>query len=154
MLEFLITTTHIIILCSFLIIPILVVRKLKRLQSSFLVLKGIICGLLTCFILSAFSAFWADYSDRMLLRSYNAYVYNPDSGTEQVEYKNVERKNFQKVKELEYSIMGIGWPLKALFLFVFSILPVFILTFIATEIVEPLFSRTKKIISEYSDEKS
>ncbi len=152
MLEFLITTSYFVVLLSFILIPVLIVRRLKRLKAKFLAFKCMIYVLLTCFILSVFSAFWTYYSSKILLRSYNAYEYNPDSGTEQVEFDNVEPKNIQKVKSLEQSIMGIGWPLKALFLFVFSILPVFLLTFITTEIAERFFLRNKKILYKDCDE--
>ena len=33
-------------------------------------------------------------------------------------YENVSSENMEKVKSLETSIMGIGWPLKAIFGFV------------------------------------
>jgi len=64
-------------------------------------------------------AWWADYSNILLLKHYNGYVYNPDSGGFQIEYDNVLPENLERVKRLEISVMGIGWPLKAIMSFVF-----------------------------------
>ena len=143
MLEYLISASNIILLLSFIFIPLILLRKLKILEGKFLKVKFTFYVLLICFVLSILTAFWKDYSSEILLRSYNAYEYNPDLGNEQVEYKNVEPENLQRVKRLEQTIMGIGWPLRAIFLFVFSLLPVFLFTIIANEITEKIVLRNR-----------
>ena len=146
MLEFLIRFSYLILLLSFVIIPIISLRKMKSRNTKFVKIKFPFYVLLICASLSILFAFWKDYSSEILLRSYNAYELNPDSGTEQVEYKNVRSENIQRIKELENTVMGIGWPLKAIFLFVFSILPVFLLTYLTDGIIENMILRKIKIV--------
>ena len=146
MLEFVVKLSYIILMFSFLLIPVITLRKMKALKIKYINIKFVISTILICAILSIFSPFWKNYSSEILLRSYNAYEYNPDSGNEQVEYENVKSENIERVKQLEKTIMGIGWPLKAIFIFTFSILPVFLLTLAATEIIEKRISRKMKII--------
>ena len=107
-------------------------------------IKFTISTILICAALSIVSPFWKNYSSEILLKGYNAYEYNPDSGSEQVEYKNVKSENVERVKQLENTIMGIGWPLKAIFIFLFSILPVFILTYLTNNIIENIAMRLKR----------
>ena len=64
-------------------------------------------------------AWWTDYSNILLLKHYNGYVYNPDSDGYQIEYDNVLPENLERVKSLEIRVMGIGWSLKAIMSFVF-----------------------------------
>ena len=146
MLEFLITISYMILLLSFLAFPIFILRKMKELKIKFIKIKFTFYVLIICLSLSVICAFWKDYSSEILLKSYNAYVLNPDSGTEQVEYENVKSENIQRVKQLEHTIMGIGWPLRAIFIFVLSILPVFLLTYLTNEIIETMILRKRNIV--------
>ena len=65
---------------------------------------------------------------QVLLDYYNAWIYNPYSGGCLIEYDNVKPENLVVVKKLEKSVMGIGWPLRAIFMFVFSILLLFVIS--------------------------
>lgn len=64
-------------------------------------------------LMSIFAA-WADVSNLMLL---NYYGYSVDGAN----YENVLPENRERVDSLVTSIMGIGWPLKAIFGFVMTI---------------------------------
>ena len=93
------------------------IKKWYRLKFDFL--TYLISGLIITAGIMWIFAWWADYSNILLLKHYNGYVYNPDSGGYQIEYDNVLPENLERVKSLEISVMGIGWPLKAIMFFVF-----------------------------------
>jgi hypothetical protein len=67
-----------------------------------LVLDGIIWG----------ASWWSDKSDHILLEYYG---YNIDGMNEREFYQNVLPENLERVKSIEISIMGLGWPVKAIF---------------------------------------
>ena len=146
MLDYVIKLSHLILFSSFMAIPLIILRKMKARKTKYLNFKFTFYVLLICALLSIFCAFWKNYSSEILLRNYNAYVYNPDSGGEQVEYAKVKLEDLERVKELEKTIMGIGWPLRAIFIFTFSILPVFLLTYLTDGIIENMILRKRKIV--------
>jgi hypothetical protein len=59
---------------------------------------------------------WTDYSDNKLLEHYG---YNFDAMNDTERFANVSIDNMERVKSLETSIMGIGWPLKVMISYVF-----------------------------------
>ena len=61
-------------------------------------------------------AWWSYTSDLLLLKNYG---YDIDGMNETEFYGKVLPENMDKVKSLEISIMGIGWPLKAILTFIF-----------------------------------
>lgn len=80
-------------------------------------------------IISFGFAWWADTSDLILLKHYG---YDIEGMNEKEFYGKVAPENMDKVRSLETSIMGIGWPLKAIMTFIFYspyILIVYGLTF-------------------------
>jgi hypothetical protein len=118
--DTLLTAISIILLFGLISVPILIffgIKKWYRLKFDFVIY--LILGLMpTAGIMWTF-AWWSDYSNVILLKHYNGYVYNPDSGSFQVSYENVLPENIDRVKSLEINMMGIGWPLKAIMIFVF-----------------------------------
>ena len=58
------------------------------------------------------SAWWSDKSDHILLEYYG---YHHDGMNEMERFDKVLPENVERVKSIEVSIMGIGWPLKAIF---------------------------------------
>lgn len=80
-----------------------------------------IVGLLTIIM-----AWWSHRSDMMLL-SYRGYDIDGMSDSER--YENIAQENMETVKSLETSIMGIGWPLKAIFGFTYVFFYPFIVFF-------------------------
>ena len=63
-------------------------------------------------ILMMIFALWSYKSDLILLKHYG---YNIDGMNDTEFYGNVSPENMEQVRSLETSIMGIGWPLKAIF---------------------------------------
>jgi hypothetical protein len=84
---------------------------------------GIVVGTVIIFVFS----WWTTTSDEMLL-SYYGYVFDALNKTER--YANVLPENINQVKNIETSLSGIGWPLKAIFAFVFYLPYLFIVYFV------------------------
>ncbi len=106
-----------ILLIGLISVPILLfvgLKKWNRLKFNFLTYLTI--GLiLTAGITLAF-AWWADYSDQLLMSHYG-YDFHAMNDTER--FEKVEPENLEKVKQLEIGYFGIGWPLQAIMTFVF-----------------------------------
>ena len=73
-------------------------------------------SVLTTTIIALAFAWWSYTSNIILLKHYNAYVFNLDSNSYQMSFEKVLPKNIEKGESLEISLMGIGWPLKAVFM--------------------------------------
>ena len=111
--------------------PIFIIFKLKRALKVYYLLSLIILGVLVWII-----AWWSDKSSLILLEHYG---YNYDGLNNIERFQNVAVGNIENVKNLETSIMGIGWPLKAIFGFLMTI-PYLIFI----NIVKVLVDRIKK----------
>ena len=68
-------------------------------------------GILTTATITLTLGWWADTSDQMLLEHYG---YNFDAMNDTERFGQVSPDNMERVKSLEMSIMGIGWPLKVI----------------------------------------
>jgi amino acid transporter len=114
--EKLITLVSFSLFVGILLCPILLLRKIKTTKIRYKFLAYLTIGLfLNAVIVLVFA--WRSYtSDLMLLEHYG---YNIDGMNEAEFYGNVIPENMDKVKSIQRSIMGIGWPLKAIFAFVF-----------------------------------
>jgi amino acid transporter len=109
--EIFITITTFLLLGLILIFPILILKRLKKnILLNYSLISLFIVGLLIVVF-----AWWSHKSDLILL---NNFGYNIDGMNHNEFYENVSSENMEKVKSLETSIMGIGWPLKAIFGFV------------------------------------
>ena len=93
-------------------------------------------------------AWWGYESNILLLKHYDGYWYNPDSGGYQVEYEKVLPENIERVKILERSYLGIGWPLKAIFMFVFFSPILLVVYFLNNLIVKIKKKNDLKILKE------
>lgn len=80
-------------------------------------------------LISIFAA-WIDISSLMLL---NHYGYSVDG----MNYDNVLPENRERVDGLVASIMGIGWPVKAMFGFVIFI-PYLIVVYFMKKLIEKM----------------
>lgn len=107
--EILIKATTFIIFTSILISPILILKQFKKEQ---IILSYYLINLVTLAILIVLFTWWNNKSDLILLKHYG---YNINGMNHDEFYGNVSPKNIERVKNLETSIMGIGWPLKAIF---------------------------------------
>jgi hypothetical protein len=90
------------------------IRKLK--QSKFNFLTYLVLGLVITAGITLTFAWWADYSDQLLLSHYG---YDLDAMNDSERYGNVKSENLEKVKQIEIGYFGIGWPLKAIMTYVF-----------------------------------
>ena len=115
--ETLTTIVSLILLVGLISTPVILfvgIKKWYRLKFDFLTyfVSGLI---LTAGIMLTF-AWWADYSDHLLMSHYG---YDFDAMNDIERYQNIESENLEKVKQLEIGYFGIGWPLKAIMSFAF-----------------------------------
>jgi hypothetical protein len=132
--ETLITISNFLILGLIIISPILILIILKRLKIKRTVIIYSLIGLFVLGFLILIFAWWTDKSNMILLEHYG-YNYNGLSDVER--FQNVVQANLEKVKRLETSIMGIGWPLKAIFGFVMTI-PYLIIVYLVKIMIDRL----------------
>lgn len=104
----LISLTLIIVL---IICPVIIIWTLNRNKIRFKFLKYlIICSCIAAIVVLVYG-WWVDYSNNKLLEHYG---YNIDAINDNERFANVSFENMERVKSLEKSIMGIGWPLKVM----------------------------------------
>ncbi|MEY2739795.1 MAG: hypothetical protein RL259_1704 [Bacteroidota bacterium] len=118
--EIIITTISLLIFIALVISPIIILKLVNKSKNKFKFITYVTIGLIVIAIISLIFGWWNDKSTIILLEHYNGYNINPDSNSGQVYYDAVLPENIDRVKELERSHMGIGWPLKSIFLFVLS----------------------------------
>jgi len=99
-----------------LLCPILLLRKIKKTRIRYKFLTYLTIGLFLNAVIVFVFAWWNYTSDIILLEHYG---YDIDGMNETEFYGNVIPENMDKVKSIQRSILGIGWPLKAIFAFVF-----------------------------------
>lgn len=115
--ETLTTIISFILLIGLISIPILLfvgLKKWKRLRFNFLTF--LIIGLISTAGVTLIFAWWADYSDQVLM---NHYGYDFDAMNETDRFEKIKTENLERVKQLEIGYFGIGWPLQAIMTFVF-----------------------------------
>lgn len=137
--EILIKTITFLFLLGLILSPIFILIKVNKFNVRFKFIIYLIIGIITsAFIMFAF-AWWSNKSNLILLKHYG---YNIDGMSETEFYEKVLPENMDKVKNIETSIMGIGWPLKAIMSFPFYI-PYLFVVFIIYSSVKKL-----KILNE------
>ena len=112
--EILISISNFLIFGLIISSPILLLLFLTKKSSKRLSIKFFVFGLFLMVLFIVIFAAWADLSNLILL---NHYGYSVDG----MNYDNVLPENRERVDRLVTSIMGIGWPLKAMFGFVMTI---------------------------------
>ena len=130
--ETLIPITNFLILGLIIIAPILILIILKRLKTKWTVIIYSLIGLSVLGVLMLIFAWWRHESDLILLKHFG---YNIDGMSETEFFGNVLPENMDKVKRLETSVMGIGWPVKAIFGYVMTI-PYLIFVYIGKVLVD------------------
>ena len=130
--ETVVTISNFLILVLIIIAPILILIILKRLKTKRTVIIYSLIGLSVLGILIVIFAWWSHESDLILLKHYG---YNIDGMNETEFFGNVLAENLDTVKRLETSIMGIGWPVKAMFGFVMTI-PYLIFVYIGKVLID------------------
>lgn len=107
--------------------PVLLYRALLRnnRRHRFLIYLGLAVFLMA--ILTFVFGWWSDKAVCLLLSHYG---YRFEAETLSGRYQNVLPQNIKEVKRLEYSYMGIAWPLKAFFAFVLFVLPYILVVYL------------------------
>jgi hypothetical protein len=128
--EIIVNIINTLLLLGLISSPIIILRFVNKSNMKFNFISYFTLGLIVTVIISLIFVWWSDASTIILLKHYDGYVFNPDSDSFQVSYEKVLSENIERVKRLEMRIMGIGWPLKAVFMFAFfstMLLPVYFL---------------------------
>ncbi|MFD0976986.1 hypothetical protein [Salinimicrobium gaetbulicola] len=115
--ETIVTIISIILLLPLLSVPVLLfigIKKWKRPKVNFP--TYLMIGLIITAVISGTFAWWADYSDQLLMIHYG---YDFDAMNDTDRFENVVLQNLERVKQLEIGYFGIGWPLQAIMTFVF-----------------------------------
>ena len=130
--ETLITISNFLILGLIIITPILILVILKRLKTKRTLIIYSLISLFVLGVLMLIFAWWSHESDLILLKHYG---YNIDGMGDAEFYGNVSPENMEQVRSLETSIMGIGWPVKAIFGYV-TFIPYLIFVYIGKIIID------------------
>lgn len=132
--ETIITISNFLILGLIIIAPMLILLILKRIKPKQTLIIYSLIGLSVLGLLILIFAWWTDKSNMILLEHYG-YNYNGWNDVEK--FQNVVQENLEKVKRLETSIMGIGWPVKAIFAFAITI-PYLILVYLGKLLLDKI----------------
>jgi hypothetical protein len=109
--EAITTIISLLLFIGLILSPILIIKRQNKLNGKYKFISYLALGLVISAILTFTYAWWSATSDKMLLAHYG---YNIDGMNETEFYGKVAPENMEQVKRLETSIMGIGWPLKAI----------------------------------------
>lgn len=113
--------------------PVLILRITSRADVKPELIIYLVAGIIASALFSVAAAWWFSTADLILLKHYG---YNISGMDDKEMYENVLPQNMQSVKKLETRIMGVGWPLQALFVFVLSLSYLFIVYLIGHLIKE------------------
>ena len=112
--------------------PILLLTILKKSNHRSYSIIYFMIGIILSGLIIWLFAWWTDISNSILLKHYGYNVLGMNT-TEL--YKNVMPADLERVRNIENSVMGIGWPLKAIFGFIIFI-PYLCVVFIGSKIIE------------------
>ena len=111
------TIISFILLFGLILTPILLFYGVKKWNPfKFDFLTYLILGIITTAGITWTFAWWADYSDQVLMSHYG---YDFDAMNDTERFASVQSENLEKAKQLEIGYFGIGWPLKAIMTYVF-----------------------------------
>jgi hypothetical protein len=114
--EILATLISIVLLIGLIVSPILIQSRLNKSNQKYkLVIYVFTATIFTSLPMLLFS-WWSDKSNEILLSHYG-YDFDAMNGAER--FAKVASENIERVKKLEISMMGIGWPLKAIISYLF-----------------------------------
>lgn len=133
------TFIWLILVLTLLTSPISILLGLKRLnvrRYNFIIY--LVSGIVVTSILTIILGWWSSTSNVMLLSHYG-YNYDAMNNTERL--ANVSAENLERVKNLEKSSMGIGWPLKTIITFLFYF-PYLLITYIVIYLLQKV-SKTR-----------
>ena len=131
--ELLIKSISFLLLIGILVMPFIVLVRLKKKDGVRKFFIYLIISLMILFLLMFLSGWWVTKSNEILL---NYYSYDVDAMNTVDRFKNVSIENKVKVEEIEHYRMGIGWPLKSFLGFIVSspyLLIVYLINYIYTK---------------------
>ena len=108
--EILIILVSLAFLVVLIVLPIITLKRLNKQHYKFKFLTYIFIVVTTTLTVTLIFAWWNYFSNQLLLKHFG-YNFNATIDIEKIE--NVDLENREKAKNLETSLMGIGWPLKA-----------------------------------------
>ena len=114
--ETIITIISFTLLIGLLLSPFLIVWRLNKKNIRYKFISYLTIGILTTVTISLTFGWWTYTSNQMLLEHYG---YNFEAMNDIERFGNVTPENMYRVKSLELSIMGIGWPLKVIMTYFF-----------------------------------
>jgi len=105
-----------ILLAGLISSPFLILYGLKRRNVKYKFIAYLTFGILITAAISLTLAWWSNTSNQILLSHYG---YDIEAMNDTERFSKVTVENMERVKSLEISLMGIGWPLKAIMTYVF-----------------------------------
>lgn len=114
--ETIINIVSFILLIGLFLSPVFIVWRLNRLNVRYKFIIYLTICILTRAIIALTFGWWDNTSDQILLKHYG---YNFDAMNDTERFGSVSSDNIERVKNLEKSIMGVGWQLKVIITYVF-----------------------------------
>ena len=99
--------------------PFLLLRLTSHMNKADRGVAFFFMGLILMISISILFVWWGNKSDELLLKHYG---YNFNYMNNEEKYENVSSENLSNVKKLETGIMGVGWPIGAIFPSILSII--------------------------------
>ena len=91
--------------------PVVILVALNKLKARYKFATFIGVGVITTAIIAVIFGWWSDASKEILLLHYG---YDFEAMNETERFAKVSEDNMERVKTLEMSAMGVGWPVRAL----------------------------------------
>ncbi|GGK72229.1 hypothetical protein ACD591_05305 [Rufibacter glacialis] len=114
--EILTTIVSFILLSGLLGSPFLILFTLNKRNIRFKLLAYLTYGIMVTIFITFTFAWWVDASNQILLSHYG---YNFDGWNETERLAKVGEENLTRVERIKISMLGIGWPLKAIMGYIF-----------------------------------
>jgi hypothetical protein len=109
--QILITIVSFGLLVGLIVSPMLILLRLNKTKPERKFISFMIFALMTSVMITLIFSWWSDKSTDILLSSYG---YDFDGMSDPERMANVPDEHVAKVRRLEVSRTGIGWPLKAI----------------------------------------
>jgi hypothetical protein len=137
--ETLVTIISFLLIIALITSPIVILVGLKRFnvkKQKFLAYLTLV--VVTTSIITLTFGWWSDSSNEILLSHYG---YDFDAMNDTERFSNVSAENLERVKGLEISMMGIGWPLKTIMTFALYS-PYILIVYLVVYIIQKSKKRT------------
>lgn len=115
--EIQILTISILLFIVLILVPVILFLGIKKVNwFRFRFVAYTLIGFFISGLVTMTFAWWMNYSEWILM---NHYGYDFNALSEAERFTKVDNQNIERVKQLEFGYYGIGWPLKAIMMFVF-----------------------------------